>query len=108
MRTCSSSSRLCFELRTSALSASRLLSWVARFAPLWLGGHIVGFGSFFVWTLYTESDLLKSDAALLAPPSEYGADWNMIRSVAVHSPAGLAHDLVSGAPRPALSMRDCE
>ena len=27
--------------------------------------HIVGFGSFFVWTLYTESDLLKSDHNLL-------------------------------------------
>lgn len=42
-----------------------LLEWVERFAPLWLGGHIVGFGSFFVWTLYTESDLLKSDHSLL-------------------------------------------
>ena len=50
--------------------ASRLLTWVEKFAPLWLGGHIVGFGSFFAWTLYTESDLLKSDAALLAPPEK--------------------------------------
>ena len=50
-----------------AYPAQRLLSWVERFAPLWLGGHIVGFGSFFVYTLVTESDLLKSDAALLAP-----------------------------------------
>ena len=40
-----------------------------RLAPLWLGGHIVGFSSFFVWTLYTESDLLKSDNLLLAPPT---------------------------------------
>mmetsp|Transcript_53657 Transcript_53657/g.117000 ORF Transcript_53657/g.117000 Transcript_53657/m.117000 type:complete len:477 (-) Transcript_53657:717-2147(-) len=43
----------------------RLLQWVERFAPLWLGGHIVGFFSFFVWTLYTESDLLKTDRDLL-------------------------------------------
>ena len=44
----------------------RLLSWVERFAPLWLGGHIVGFGSFFAWTLYSESDLLKSEHALMS------------------------------------------
>ena len=44
-----------------------LLQWVERFAPLWLGGHIVGFVSFFAWTLYTESDLLKSDQLLLTP-----------------------------------------
>ena len=42
-----------------------LLARVENFAPLWLGGHIVGFGSFFVWTLYTESDILKSDHNLL-------------------------------------------
>lgn len=48
--------------------ASRLLSWVERFAPLWLGGHIVGFVSFFAWTVYSESDLLKSDRDLLGPP----------------------------------------
>jgi len=45
--------------------AGRLLQIVERFAPLWLGGHIVGFVSFFVYTLYTESDLLKSDHRLL-------------------------------------------
>lgn len=45
--------------------ASRFFAWVEAFAPLWLGGHIVGFGSFFAWTLYTESDLLKSDSVLL-------------------------------------------
>ena len=48
--------------------AGRLLTLVERFAPLWLGGHIVGFSSFFAWTLYTESDLLKSDAMLDGPP----------------------------------------
>ena len=47
--------------RKRARSSAR----VENFAPLWLGGHIVGFGSFFVWTLYTESDILKSDHNLL-------------------------------------------
>ena len=42
-----------------------VLTWVETFAPLWLGGHIVGFSSFFVWTLITESDILKSDHNLL-------------------------------------------
>ena len=43
-----------------------LLKVVEAYAPLWLGGHIVGFSSFFGWTLYTESDLLKSDRELLS------------------------------------------
>ena len=47
-----------------ALWPHRLLQWVESFAPLWLGGHIVGFVSFFCWMLYTESDLLKSDKLL--------------------------------------------
>ena len=46
--------------------AGRLLQWAETIAPLWLGGHIVGFSSFFGWTLYTESDLLKSDRELLS------------------------------------------
>ena len=41
------------------------LERLEAFAPLWLGGHIVGFLSFFAWTLYTESDLLKTDHGLL-------------------------------------------
>jgi hypothetical protein len=60
---------LYFGLCVALYPAGRLLSIVERFAPLWLGGHIVGFGSFFVWTLYTESDLLKSDAMLDGPPT---------------------------------------
>ncbi len=43
----------------------RLLKWVESFAPLWLGGHIVGFVSFFSWTLYTESDLMRTDRDLV-------------------------------------------
>ena len=42
--------------------------WVDHFAdrpPSSFFCPIVGFGSFFVWTLYTESDLLKSDHNLL-------------------------------------------
>lgn len=52
--------------------ASRFFTWVEAFAPLWLGGHIVGFGSFFAWTLYTESDLLKSDSVLLKLDAQQG------------------------------------
>lgn len=52
--------------------ASRFFAMVEAFAPLWLGGHIVGFGSFFVWTLNTESDLLKSDAVLLKAQAQEG------------------------------------
>ena len=56
---------LFFGLCMAMYPARYVLAWVENFAPLWLGGHIVGFGSFFVWTLYTESDLLKSDHNLL-------------------------------------------
>ena len=57
---------LFFGLCMAMYPARYVLAWVENFAPLWLGGHIVGFGSFFVWTLYTESDLLKSDRELLS------------------------------------------
>ena len=60
--------------------AGRFFAWVEAFAPLWLGGHIVGFGSFFAWTLYTESDLLKSDAVLLkAQQSQHTSGANANR-----------------------------
>jgi hypothetical protein len=39
---------------------------VERAAPFWLGGHIVGFMSFFAWLRYSHSDLLRTDAELLA------------------------------------------
>eukprot|EP00455_Lapot_gusevi_P053858 TRINITY_DN8498_c0_g1_i2.p1 TRINITY_DN8498_c0_g1~~TRINITY_DN8498_c0_g1_i2.p1 ORF type:complete len:159 (-),score=31.73 TRINITY_DN8498_c0_g1_i2:72-548(-) len=41
-----------------------LLPIVERYAPLWLGGHIVGFSSFFLYMLYTDSDLLKTEQML--------------------------------------------
>ena len=69
--------------------AHRLLAWVETFAPLWLGGHIVGFSSFFVWTLYTESDLLKSDRELLELAAAGGAAAD-----------GASAELGGGAPRP--------
>jgi len=56
--------KLYFTSSMALYPAGRLLQWVERFAPLWLGGHIVGFVSFFAWTLYTESDLLKTDREL--------------------------------------------
>ncbi|EOD11601.1 hypothetical protein EMIHUDRAFT_442541 [Emiliania huxleyi CCMP1516] len=56
--------RLYFALALALYPSGRLLQWVETFAPLWLGGHIVGFASFFTWTLYTESDLMRSDREL--------------------------------------------
>ena len=61
---------LYFSSTLALYPAYKLLTWVERFAPLWLGGHVVGFGSFFIWTLYTESDLLKSDHDLLQGPQQ--------------------------------------
>ena len=55
---------LYFAASMAMYPSGRLLQWVESFAPLWLGGHIVGFASFFTWTLYTESDLLKNDRDL--------------------------------------------
>jgi hypothetical protein len=45
---------------------------VDSWAPLWLGGHIVGFGSFFAYMWLTNADLMKTDQLLEredAPPS---------------------------------------
>jgi hypothetical protein len=55
---------LYFAASVAMYPSGRLLQWVESFAPLWLGGHIVGFGSFLSYTLYTESDLLKNDRDL--------------------------------------------
>ena len=55
---------LYFAAALAMYPSGRLLQWVEKFAPLWLGGHVVGFGSFFTWTLYTESDLMKNDRNL--------------------------------------------
>lgn len=44
----------------------RVMQVVEAVAPYWLGGHIVGFMSFFAWLRYTASDLLRTDAELLA------------------------------------------
>eukprot|EP00163_Fabomonas_tropica_P001765 TRINITY_DN1130_c0_g1_i14.p1 TRINITY_DN1130_c0_g1~~TRINITY_DN1130_c0_g1_i14.p1 ORF type:complete len:385 (-),score=39.73 TRINITY_DN1130_c0_g1_i14:172-1326(-) len=41
-----------------------LLPIIEQWAPLWLGGHIVGFMSFFFWLVYTNSDLMQHDNAL--------------------------------------------
>ena len=43
-----------------------LLPMVERFSPLWIGGHVVGFGSFFTYLVLTDSDLMKNDQGLLA------------------------------------------
>ena len=48
-----------------------LLAWVENFAPLWLGGHIVGFGSFFVRT-YVQTRWLSLGPAG-APKASFSA-----------------------------------
>ena len=68
---------LYFALCLGLYPAGRFFAAVEAFAPLWLGGHIVGFGSFFSWTIYAESDLLLSDRELLdaKPRAERKARW---------------------------------
>lgn len=81
---------LYFSLCALMYPASRLLAWVERFAPLWLGGHVVGFGSFFAWTLHAESDLLKSDRDLLAPAPKKKRQVPLFPAPAAPAGAGAA------------------
>ena len=57
-------------LMTTLYPAYYLLPWVDRWAPLWLGGHVLGFGSFFAFMVLTDADLMKNDhlLELEAPP----------------------------------------
>eukprot|EP00964_Phaeocystis_antarctica_P031389 scaffold17765_cov71-Phaeocystis_antarctica.AAC.5 len=48
-----------------------LLTWVENFAPLWLGGHIVGFSSFFVRTYVQTRRLSLRPAG--APEASFSA-----------------------------------
>jgi len=43
---------------------SYLIPIVDRWSPLWLGGHVVGFASFFIYMIASDSDLLKTDEQL--------------------------------------------
>lgn len=36
-----------------------------RWAPLWIGGHVLGFVSFFGWLYVSDNDLLKADGELM-------------------------------------------
>jgi hypothetical protein len=56
-----------------------LLPIVERFSPYWIGGHVLGFTSFFVWLLVSKNDLLKSDT-LLASQDEIHAKRNKAKS----------------------------
>ncbi|KAF2074281.1 hypothetical protein CYY_004414 [Polysphondylium violaceum] len=52
-----------------------ILPVVERFSPYWIGGHVIGFMSFFTYLAYSDYDLFKSDMVLiqkdrLAPPRE--------------------------------------
>eukprot|EP00808_Paulinella_micropora_P003750 g49388.t1 len=41
-----------------------LLPVVEAWSPLWLGGHVVGFSLFFLYLIYSDADLIKSDEKL--------------------------------------------
>lgn len=43
---------------------SYLLPILDRWSPLWLGGHVVGFASFFAYMIISDHDLLKTDEQL--------------------------------------------
>ena len=38
---------------------------IDRWAPMWIGGHVVGFVSFFAYLYATDADLLKADGEIL-------------------------------------------
>lgn len=38
-----------------------LLPIIERFSPYWIGGHVLGFMSFFTWMILTENDMFKTD-----------------------------------------------
>ena len=42
----------------------RLMPIVEAWAPYWIGGHVLGFASFFTWMLATDNDMFKSDKLL--------------------------------------------
>eukprot|EP01132_Coremiostelium_polycephalum_P005294 gene5294-6592_t len=52
-----------------------LLPVIERFSPYWIGGHVLGFMSFFSYLVYTENDIFKSDNLIMqkdriAPPRD--------------------------------------
>eukprot|EP00123_Amoebidium_parasiticum_P020256 comp46115_c0_seq1/m.47568 comp46115_c0_seq1/g.47568 ORF comp46115_c0_seq1/g.47568 comp46115_c0_seq1/m.47568 type:complete len:494 (-) comp46115_c0_seq1:159-1640(-) len=64
-----------FALNTG--TAMTLLPWyyilprVEAFSPYWIGGHVVGFVSFFVYLYFTRSDTLRNDNLLKQKDVEY-------------------------------------
>ncbi|KAN0025208.1 hypothetical protein ACTFIU_003467 [Dictyostelium citrinum] len=42
-----------------------ILPVVERFSPYWIGGHVLGFMSFFSYLAYSEYDIFKSDTILI-------------------------------------------
>jgi hypothetical protein len=55
---------------TTATSVAVCVPWVYmlpvldKLCPLWLGGHVVGFCSFFLFMMATDNDMFKSDHQL--------------------------------------------
>jgi len=42
-----------------------LLPVVERFSPFWIGGHVLGFMSFFTWMVISGNDLFKTDSLIV-------------------------------------------
>jgi len=42
-----------------------LLPVVERFSPFWIGGHVLGFMSFFTWMVVSGNDLFKTDSLIV-------------------------------------------
>ncbi len=48
-----------------------ILPIVDKVFPLWIGGHVLGFTSFFTWLLVSKSDVLQSDNLLSSQDEIY-------------------------------------
>eukprot|EP01134_Creolimax_fragrantissima_P007666 CFRG7666T1 len=61
----------------NSCSMMSLLPWyyilpkVEKFSPFWIGGHVVGFVSFFCYLLYTNADSLQNDNNLKYRDEQY-------------------------------------
>ncbi|EFA81004.1 hypothetical protein PPL_05839 [Heterostelium album PN500] len=52
-----------------------ILPKIEKYAPYWIGGHVLGFMSFFTWLVYTKNEIFNSDSLIIqkdkaAPPRE--------------------------------------
>ncbi|KNC82756.1 hypothetical protein SARC_04970 [Sphaeroforma arctica JP610] len=63
-----------------------ILPKVERFSPFWIGGHVVGFVSFFCYLLYTNADNLQNDNNLKYRDDQYRR-WKARQGMSFQVPA---------------------